>query len=56
MCNIRISFVKGWGAEYNRPTITTTPCWVEVQFLAALQVLSNVLDSALILNHEISKE
>lgn len=56
MCNIRISFVKGWGAEYNRPTITTTPCWVEIQFLAVLHVLADVLDSADIPNHEISKE
>ncbi|VDK29141.1 unnamed protein product, partial [Gongylonema pulchrum] len=43
LCSLAVSFVKGWGPDYDRKTITETPCWIEVQINRALQLLDEVL-------------
>jgi len=45
LCILRLSFVKGWGPDYNRKSIKETPCWVEVHLHRALQILDEVLHS-----------
>lgn len=44
-CILRLSFVKGWGPDYNRKSIKETPCWIEVHLHRALQILDEVLQS-----------
>jgi len=51
LCMLRLSFVKGWGPDYNRKTIKETPCWIEVQLHRALLLADELLHSIPISDH-----
>ncbi|VDM74344.1 unnamed protein product [Strongylus vulgaris] len=41
-CVARISFVKGWGPDYSRKTISECPCWIEVKMNRYLSLRSSL--------------
>ncbi|CAB3407809.1 unnamed protein product [Caenorhabditis bovis] len=43
LCTVRISFAKGWGAHYKRPSIVRSPVWVETHFTSPLKWIDDVL-------------
>ena len=45
LCMLRLSFVKGWGPDYNRKSIKETPCWIEIQLHRALQLADELMHS-----------
>ncbi|XGW33233.1 hypothetical protein V3C99_017586 [Haemonchus contortus] len=42
-CVARISFVKGWGPDYSRKSISECPCWIEVKMNRAFQYLDELM-------------
>lgn len=43
MCMARLSFVQGWGPECAYQDISSCPCWIEIRFNEAYQLLDKYL-------------
>lgn len=43
LCQMQLSFGKGWGEGYNRQTVNNTPCWINIILQAPLKWLDEVL-------------
>ncbi|TKR83267.1 hypothetical protein L596_016888 [Steinernema carpocapsae] len=43
LCSIRVSFIKGWGPDYNRKSVSDCPVWIDIQVNRAMQLLDEVL-------------
>uniref|UniRef100_A0A0N4Z6K3 MH2 domain-containing protein n=1 Tax=Parastrongyloides trichosuri TaxID=131310 RepID=A0A0N4Z6K3_PARTI len=39
----RISFIKGWGENYRRKSITDSPCWLEILILKPMMMIDNLM-------------
>jgi len=50
-CMLSMSFVKGWGLDYQRSNIKDCPCWIEIHLHRALQLLDEVLQRKLCDEH-----
>lgn len=38
-----MSLVKGWGVDYGRSLVSSTPCWVEIYLDSPLKWIDNIL-------------
>ncbi|KAI3387379.1 hypothetical protein SNEBB_006495 [Seison nebaliae] len=54
LCYIRISFIKGWGNDYPRKEISSTPCWLQLQLNHSLKELDNHVSTNQTQNKSIS--
>ncbi|CEF64630.1 Mothers against decapentaplegic homolog 3 [Strongyloides ratti] len=39
----RISFIKGWGENYRRKSITDSPCWLEILIIKPMLMIDSIM-------------